>query len=79
MTRPAKPTPTASADMKPAAPAGVIRADELYRLREVCRRLNWREHALRQARAAGLPMIVFGREKFVLGSDVIEFFRGLKK
>jgi hypothetical protein len=53
---------------------GVVRADELYRLRELCHRLNWKEHAIRQARAAGLRMIVFGREKFVLGRDVLDFF-----
>ena len=62
---------------KPAPAPGVIRDGEVYRLRELCRRLGWHEHSLRQARAAGLPMIVFGREKFILGSDVLDFFRRL--
>jgi hypothetical protein len=53
---------------------GVIRDGEVYRLREVCRRLGWKEHAIRQARAAGLRTIIFGREKFILGRDVLSFF-----
>jgi hypothetical protein len=67
------PAPTNKPDPAP----GVVNQFEVYRLKELARRLGWHEHALRQARAAGLPMIVFGREKFILGSDVLDFFRRL--
>ena len=49
-----------------------IRADELLPLKELRRRLNWGEHAVRQARVAGLKLVEFGREKYVLGADVLE-------
>ncbi len=58
-------------------PAGVARDGEVYRLAELQRRMGWGAHALRQARVAGLRLISFGREKFVLGSDVIQFFQRL--
>ena len=57
-----------------AAP-GVVRAGEVYRLKELCRRLHWREHSLRQARLAGLRIIRFGREAYILGDDALDFFR----
>jgi hypothetical protein len=47
-------------------------------LSELKRRLGWGEHAVRQARRAGLRFTVFGREKYVLGEDVLEFFRTLR-
>ena len=71
-----KPRPATAADPRPPA-VGVIRGDEVYRLQEFQRRFGWREHAVRQARAAGLRMISFGREKYILGADVLAFFRGL--
>jgi hypothetical protein len=56
---------------------GVVRDGEVYRLAELQRRLGWHEHALRQAKVAGLRIVRFGREGFVLGSDVLAFFRRL--
>jgi hypothetical protein len=58
-------------------PPAVVRAGELYSLAELRRRLRWKEHAVRQARLAGLRLISFGREKFCLGEDVLSFFRRL--
>ena len=55
-------------------PTGSIRADEVLSLAELKRRLGWGEHATRQARAAGLRLIGFGRAKFVLGRDLIAWF-----
>ena len=52
----------------------VVNAHEVYRQREVMRRLGWKDHAWRQARRAGLRSIRFGREQYVLGSDVLEWF-----
>lgn len=69
---------TAPASHKPAkrAPA-VIRSGEVYSLAELRRRLGWKEHAVRQARVNGLRLVVFGRAKYCLGSDVLEFFNRL--
>jgi hypothetical protein len=57
--------------------SGVIRRGELYRLRAFIREMGWGEHALRQARVAGLKMISFGREKYVLGDHALDFFERL--
>ena len=56
---------------------GVICDGELYTLSEFRRRMDWQEHALRQARKAGLRVIPFGRAKYVLGSDALAFFERL--
>ena len=69
--------PANTAGPPPRNSPAVIRAGEVYSLAELRRRLGWQEHAVRQARAAGLRLIPFGREKFVLGTDVLTFFRGL--
>lgn len=61
---------------RPRSPA-VVRAGEVYSLAELRRRLGWAEHAVRQARLAGLRLITFGRAKYVLGEDVLEFFKRL--
>lgn len=58
------------------APA-VVRAGEVYSLAELRRRLQWQEHAVRQARVKGLRLVVFGRQKYALGSDVLKFFERL--
>ncbi|HUT88947.1 MAG TPA: hypothetical protein VMY37_05605 [Thermoguttaceae bacterium] len=58
-------------------PGGSIQAGEVLTLAELKRRLGWGEHAVRQARRAGLRLIPFGREKFALGSDVLAFFTRL--
>ena len=58
-------------------PPAVIRSGEVYSLAELRHRLCWKEHAVRQARMAGLRLIRFGREKFCLGEDVLAFFRRL--
>jgi len=56
----------------------VVHRDELYSLQELRHRLGWAEHAMRQARVAGLKTILFGSKKYVLGSDVLDFFERLK-
>lgn len=58
----------------PATP-GVIRADEVYRLDEVRRRLGLNDDALRAARRAGLKARKIGRRKFYIGSELIEYVR----
>jgi hypothetical protein len=58
-------------------PGGSIQAGEVMTLAELKRRLGLGEHAIRQARRAGLRLIAFGRGKFVLGADVLAFFEAL--
>lgn len=60
------------------APGAIIRAGEVYSLREFARRLGWGEHALRQARLAGLPVILVGREKYVRGTAAEAWFARLE-
>ena len=62
---------------KAPPPLGVIRSDEVYLLAEVRRRLGWQEHAVRQARKAGLRVRRFGRQDFILGHDLLVFFSEL--
>ena len=82
MTRPRRTDAAApaspSATRPPADPTlGEIAADRVYTLKAFCRRLGWKEHAVRQARVAGLRMICWGREKLILGSDFLVFVQGL--
>ena len=68
--------PATTADSRLVA-GGVVCDGEVYRLQELKKRLGWGEHAVRQARVGGLRLIVFGREKYVLGRDVLDFFAKL--
>ena len=61
-----------SADKKPPDLAP-IRADEIYPLRELMRRLGWKEAALRRARRDGLRIRRYGNLFYVLGSDAVDF------
>ena len=63
----------------PAAPGPrAISALEVYPIAELLQRLNWGRKTLRAARLRGLKVVAFGRERFVLGRDVIRFFAGLE-
>jgi len=61
----------------PVRQLGSISADELLPMREFGRRLDLHDKCLSDAQKAGLRTIGFGRQKFVLGSDAIDFFRKL--
>ena len=61
-----------TATPRPDAP-GHITGDALYTLDEIRERLRLGDHAMRQARRAGLKVRRIGRRGYVLGSDVIEF------
>jgi hypothetical protein len=56
----------------PAVP-GHVTADALYTLDEIQQRLKLGQHAMRQARRAGLKVRRIGRRAFVLGRDVMAF------
>ena len=58
--------------MRPGV-TGAIADNELYTLAEIQERLKLGQHALRQARRAGLPVRRIGRRGYVLGSDVLAF------
>jgi hypothetical protein len=55
----------------------MIRAGAVYSLQAFCRELEWGEHARRQALLAGLPVVTFGRQKFVVGSLALRWFVAL--
>ncbi len=56
---------------------GSISADAIYPMREFGRRLDLHNKALADAQRAGLRTILFGRCKFVLGSDALDWFKRL--
>jgi hypothetical protein len=64
--------------MKAGKRPGVVRADELYTLDELKRRLGVEVYALRQMKRAGLRVVQFGRRSYVLGRSVLEFFEGVE-
>jgi len=68
MTRPTKPSPR---------PTGSIRADELLPLAVLRSRLGLGPRSWAELRRAGLPVKKLGRQKYVLGADVLEFFAAL--
>jgi len=61
----------------PSAPRGSIRADELLPLSVVRERLGIGTKGISAMRRAGLPIRRFGRQGFVLGADVLDFFSRL--
>ena len=66
---------------RPTEPAprqlGSISAGEVMPMSEFGRRLNLKNQALADAQRAGLRTILFGRCKYVLGSDALDWFRRL--
>ena len=63
---------------RPDAP-GLVTADSLYTLTEIQDRLKLGQHAMRQARRAGLRVRRIGRRAFVLGRDVMAFVESAAK
>ena len=62
---------------KQARTLGSIRGDSIYSLRQFGRELDLHDKCLSDAQKAGMRTIIFGRQKFVLGSDAIDFFQRL--
>ena len=62
---------------KAADPPRGIAADAVYPLRTLERLLGWQRKTTAHAQKAGLRTVMFGRQKFVLGKWVLEFFEGL--
>lgn len=56
---------------------GSVSAGEIMPMREFGRRLDLADKCLSDAQKAGLRTIRFGRCKFVLGSDALDFFHKL--
>jgi hypothetical protein len=63
---------------RPESP-GLVSADSLYTLAEIQERLKLGQHAMRQARRAGLRVRRIGRRAFVLGRDVMAFIDAAAK
>jgi hypothetical protein len=55
--------------------AGFIRADELYTLQEIQRRLCIRQAGWRALRRKGLPFHQVGKRVLIFGQDFFEFVR----
>lgn len=64
--------------VRPDAP-GLVAGDTLYTLAEIQDRLKLGQHAMRQARRAGLRVRRIGRRGYVLGRDVLEFIESAAK
>ncbi len=59
---------------RPPTGHGSVSSDEVMTLREFGRRLGLASRALCEAQRSGLRTVLFGRCKFVLGSDALEWF-----
>lgn len=57
----------------------VVRADEVYTVREFRRRAWLTDYSYREARRAGLVVIRFGRKCYVRGADWIDFLDRIAK
>jgi hypothetical protein len=51
-----------------------ILADAVYSKRVLCNALGWEHRTFRNAAKAGLRIIAFGKQRFILGRDVLDFF-----
>jgi hypothetical protein len=65
------------ADKQPPRANGSIRDDEILPFAEAARRLGWCAKSRRFAQRDGLRVITYGRYQYVLGADVLDFFRKL--
>lgn len=66
-----------SGDSAPKTGSGSVSAHEVMTMKEMGRRLGLTSRACCDAQRQGLRTILFGRCKFVLGEDVIAWFRRL--
>jgi hypothetical protein len=64
-------------DSTPRTGVGSVSITEVMTLREFGRRLGLAKRACADAQRQGLRTILFGRCKFVLGQDVVAWFRRL--
>ena len=54
-----------------------IHADAVYSKRLLCSSLQWEHRTFRHAVKDGLRIIAFGKQRFILGRDVLDFFQRL--
>ena len=59
---------------KPPTIGGSIRGDEVYPLREFCRRLGIGRKSWISMRNGGLRFCTSGRQIFIVGNDALKFF-----
>ena len=58
---------------QPAAPGGVISADEAYSLDNLKQDFSLGTAAIRTARKKGLPVKKIGRKSYVMGKDLLQY------
>ncbi|NLE38186.1 MAG: hypothetical protein GX621_09205 [Pirellulaceae bacterium] len=73
----AKRAPISKSTARAAVNSFSICRDELMTLEEAGRRLRLGGTGMRQAQKAGMRTIKFGRMKYCLGSDILDFFERL--
>jgi len=56
---------------------GEVRADSVYTLAEVRKRLQWGHRTAVEAQRQGLETVKFGRLKYVSGAAILRFFATL--
>jgi hypothetical protein len=54
-----------------------ILANAVYSKRLLCASLQWEHRTFRHAVQEGLRIIAFGKQRFILGRDVLSFFERL--
>lgn len=78
LTRPGRPAGSkGTGESKTATGLGSIRADELLPLRVVCKRLGLGSRAWRTLRDSGVPVRTVGKQRFILGDELLSHFRRL--
>jgi hypothetical protein len=58
---------------------GPISALEVYPISEAARRLGWGRKTMTRAQRQGLKTVMFGRQKYVRGESIIQFFKELER
>jgi len=62
-----------------ARPVQAVSAHEVYTIREASRRLAWGRKTMTQAIRDGLPVVLYGRVKYVRGQSIVRFFARLEQ
>jgi len=70
-------TPTSSAPHLKSEPNGypaIVEKGCVYTVVELCKRLRWKSHSLRQAKRLGMPVIRFGSRDYCISDQFIDWF-----
>jgi len=53
---------------------GEVRADSVYSLTELRTRMKWNRPTIARLKALGLRLVTLGRQRFVVGADLVSIF-----